>query len=254
MFDTHIHTQYSSDSKMSIEMTMKKAEEKKLGIIITEHIDLDYPDEKLFKTDVELYINDYDKWRNKNLLLGIEIGMSPGFEQQYEDICNKYSFDFVLGSVHEVNHMDLYEEEKLYELPKNELYNAYFKLIEECVDLHPFVDSLAHIDYIARYARYEDKEMYYDDFQDGIDRVLRSVIDKGICLEVNSRRLSNKEVIQNFIKIFKRYYELGGKYVTIGSDAHDIEGIGKNFDSAKQIADLCNLKMVYFEGRKLKYV
>ena len=41
----------------------------------------------------------------------------------------------------------------------------------------------------------------------------------------------------------KRYKELGGKYVTLGSDAHKAEYIGYGFDKAYEIANYFDLKI-----------
>ena len=49
------------------------------------------------------------------------------------------------------------------------------------------------------------------------------------------------------------FNELGGKCITVGSDAHDPSAIGANFKTAGEIAQLCNLKVVYFKNRKKEY-
>jgi len=73
-------------------------------------------------------------------------------------------------------------------------------------------------------------------------------------MEVNTRRLGNSEAYSNLVKIYKAYNQIGGKYVTIGSDAHHAEDIGKNFRSAIRICEICNLRPVYFKKRKMEYV
>ena len=55
------------------------------------------------------------------------------------------------------------------------------------------------------------------------------------------------------IEMYKKFGELGGKYITIGSDAHNSYNTGSNFKSAVEIAGLCNLKVVYFKNRKKEY-
>jgi len=73
-------------------------------------------------------------------------------------------------------------------------------------------------------------------------------------IELNTRRLGDRSVIKSLAPIYKRYYDLGGRYVTFGSDAHKMLDIGSNFMAAKELSEWCNLKMVYFKNRRMQYV
>ena len=255
MFDTHIHTRFSSDSKMNIEEVVEKIKEYGLGAIITEHMDLNYRDRNLFRFDVDEYFKSYAPYRTDKLLLGIEVGMSNKFSKEYKDIITKYPFDYILGSLHEIQNVDLYEAEELYKSKsKKEIYEEYFSQMVRCINEHPYINSLGHIDYISRYAQYEDTEIYYDEYKEFIEGVLKALIDKGITMELNTRRLGNKTAVHNLLKIYNRFYELGGKFLTIGSDAHNREGIGSYFNIAEEIAENCNLRMVYFKNRKIEMI
>ena len=80
------------------------------------------------------------------------------------------------------------------------------------------------------------------------------LIKKNKVIELNTRRLNDKKAVDSLIPIYKRYRELGGKYVTIGSDSHNKESIGKNFDVALNIIKECNLTPVYFKERKIHII
>ncbi|MFU0825325.1 MAG: Histidinol-phosphatase [Clostridium sp.] len=255
MFDTHIHTNFSTDSKMKIEEVLQKMKQENLGAIITEHMDLNYRDSSMFRIDPEDYFKSYSDYRTDNLLLGIEIGMNNKFSHEYKNLVEKYPFDYVLGSLHEMYDTDLYEADELYRSKsKKEFYEEYLFEMVSCINEHPFIDSLGHIDYICRYAKYEDTEIYYDDYKELIDNVLKTIIDKGIVIELNTRRMENKESVCNLLKIYKRFKELGGEFLTIGSDAHSAEAIGSYFNIAKEMVETCNLRMVYFKNRKMELI
>jgi histidinol-phosphatase (PHP family) len=254
MFDSHMHTKFSTDSKMHIEEAISKAKELNLGIVITEHIDLNYPVPGSFVFNPKEYFNEYSKYRSNRVLLGVEIGMTNSLIDENKNIAIDHPFDYVIGSVHAVEDQDIFFEDFYKGRTKRDTYEHYFKYMADCLNTHTFIDCLGHIDYISRYARYDDKEAYYEDYSDFIDEVLKAAISNNKALEINTRRLTEASAVENLIKIYKRYYELGGRNVTTGSDAHGVTAVGSNLSKAKEIADLCNLKLVYFKNRKPEFI
>lgn len=254
MFDTHVHTTFSTDCQMNIERAIERAKALNTGIVITDHMDLNYPDKGKFRFDIDEYFNQYSKYRNDQVLLGLEMGMATDYIEENKEIEKKYDFDYIIGSVHMVDDVDVYQEIFYKEKSKRQAYEQYFRSILDCVKSYHFVDSIGHIDYIARYAKFSDTEIYYKEFSDSIDEILKEIINKGKAIELNTRRIGNKTSAQELMNIYKRYAELGGKIITIGSDAHNVESIGKNFDIAREMVDLCGLKIVYYNQRKPEYI
>lgn len=254
MFDTHMHTEFSTDSVMKIEDAVKRAKEIGLGIIITEHMDINFPRKGEFIFNVDEYLSKFSNYRNSKVLLGIELGMRMDAIKENEEIEKNHNFDYVIGSIHFVNKVDIFDQKMYENKDKRLVYEEYFKNMIDCLKCHKYIDTLAHIDYICRYATFADKEIYYNDFRNSIDGILKYIISNDICLEINTRRLNNKNTFKSLISIYKRYSELNGHYVTIGSDAHKTESIGSNFDAATEILEQCNLKAVYFKDRKPEYV
>lgn len=254
MFDCHIHTKFSTDSQMDIEDAAKRASELNLGLIITEHVDLKYPMNGKFIFNPGEYFKEYSKYRDDNLLLGLEMGMREDCVEENKRFASGYAFDYIIGSIHVVDDIDLFETAVYEGKSKKEVYSNYLNTMLQCIKKHDFVDCLGHIDYICRYAKYEDNEMHYRDFIEEIDEILRELIKTGRAIEINTRRLMESEVVNNLIPIYKRYHELGGVIVTVGSDSHRLNNIGHGFDAAGEIAERCGLKMVYYKERKLYYV
>lgn len=251
MFDSHIHTQFSTDSKMKLSEAIKETQKFNIGVIVTEHMELGYPKKNSFVFDSKNYFSEYEKYRSKNVFLGVEIGLKMSNYEENKKLINENNFDFVIGSIHTVNEVDVSKKEFYQNKSKLESYNEYFDYALKCLNKYDCFDSLGHIDYIARYSPYEDKEMYYEMFSEKIDDILLALIKKGKILEINTKRLFDKTAINNMLKIYKRYYNLGGKYVTIGSDAHCINNLCNYFDIAQIILDKTNLKPVHFEKRIL---
>lgn len=252
--DTHIHTRFSTDSTMTLDQALERAKDLDIGITLTEHMDLAYPEQNAFIFDVDHYFATYEPYRNSKLMLGIEIGMREDCLSENRSIVNNHSFDYVLGSIHVIDNIDIYQDIFYIERTKQEVYSQYFSSMVACLKTYDFIDSLGHIDYICRYAKYDDTELYYRDFHESIDSVLKILAEKDKAIEINTRRLSNSTTIDALLPIYKRFYELGGRYATMGSDAHKPADIGRDLNVATQLAQLCNLKLVYFNNRLPQYI
>ena len=250
-FDTHIHSAYSHDSQMPLEQAIARARELDLGMVLTEHIDINYPDPTAFRLDIAGYFRDYRPFRSETVLLGVEIGLGVLECEDNRRIALDHPFDYVLGSIHLVNGVDTYSPEYYRGKSKQIAYGEYLDFMLACVKCCEYIDSLGHIDYICRYAPYPDTEMYYDEYRDKIDAVLKQVAESGKCLELNTRRLGDKATAQALLPIYLRFAELGGQYATVGSDAHNTGNIGKYFATARELLQECGLTPVYFKERRL---
>ena len=254
MFDCHMHTKISTDSKMEIEEALVKSRELNLGLVITEHMDLNYPEEGKFIFDPADYFKEYSSYRNEKLLLGMELGMQEICVAEGKNIVEKYAFDQIIGSIHIVNGIDIYQKVYYEGKSKYEAYSEYLLAMAKNLKLYNFVDTLGHIDYITRYAAVADKEIYFEEYRELIDEVLKIVISNGQAIELNTKRLNQKAAADNLFKIYSRYKELGGRLITIGSDAHVAENIGNSFSIAKEFTDNIGLSAVYFKNRKPEYM
>ena len=254
MYDCHIHTNFSTDATMNIEDAIKISEELGLSLIITDHMDYNHhvPGEFIF--DPDKYFKEYEPYRGDKLLLGVEVGFRDDALKEIKELKNNYPFDFIIGAIHVVNGMDIYYKDYYIGKNKRQAYEEYLNAVLLLVKHHDLYDSLAHIDYITRYSIYDDKGLYYKDFPDLIDAILKELSSADKAIEINTRRIHERDTADNFIEILKRFKELGGKYITIGSDAHKPEDIGVNFDIAKEIVDICNLRPVFYKERKPYYI
>lgn len=252
LFDSHLHTRFSTDSEMKFADLRATALQENCGIIITEHLDLHYPVLEKFTFSIEDYFAAYMNYRSNRLLLGIEIGLRTDCIEANRHVVSHYPFDFVLGSIHVINQHDLYYSPYYEGRSKQVAYQDYFQTMVDCVKGNDFIDSLGHIDYIARYAPYPDPEVYYHEFAAAIDAVLVSLAEREVALEINTRRFNNKQVIEHLVPIYRRFHELGGKYVTLGSDAHHPEAVAGHLHDAWELAKACNLQAVYFQNRQRK--
>lgn len=253
-FDTHVHTLFSSDSGMSMQRAVKRGKQLNMGITITDHMDIGYPTTGMYTFDTRDYFNTYEKYRSSKVLLGVELGMRVEFLEKIREKIITCPFDYIIGSIHVIDDIDL-SWSKYYEgRTKQATYSQYLSSLAACVEAFDFIDSLGHVDYICRHANYADNNLNYHEFSEYIDDIFIKLAQNEKALEINTRRLRNPEAIPALLKIYIRWAQLGGKLVTIGSDAHNASTIGSFYAEALDLAAFCGLQPVYFKNHQPKRI
>ncbi len=241
--DYHVHTSFSSDSDAPMEKIVEHAI--KIGLkelAFTDHVDYDYADPELtFMIDYDKYMDAFSKVEKKygdkiNLLLGVEIGLQTHIKQKVSDLERKYPFDFIIGSIHTADRLDLYNGDFFEGKTQKISYLRYFENLLENIKLFDEFDVVGHLDYIIRYGNFETKKLSYYDYTDIIDTILKILIkkDKGIELNTSGYRYNLNQTHPQK-SILKRYKELGGNIITVGSDSHTVKGLCSHFDYAYSI-------------------
>lgn len=252
--DFHLHTSYSTDSDESMENVVLKAIELGLKeICLTDHHDIDFPydentPEGSFVLNTDAYLYDILKLRQKyqdqiNILFGVEVGVQPHLRRELAIYSKSYDFDFIIASTHVVDRKDPYFRDLFSELSDAQLFDLYFHRVYEQLKMYSNFDVLGHLDYIVRYGYKKEEEYSYDKYKDIIDAILTQIIEmeKGIELNTGAIRSGMKE-LNPCADIVRRYRELGGEIITIGSDAHDVSRIADGFDRAEQVLLDCGFK------------
>jgi histidinol phosphate phosphatase HisJ family len=252
------------DSDLDAELACEKAISINLdGIAFTDHHDLDYPgDEKYEISDFNKY--DYvmeglkEKYKSKlNVLKGIEIGIQPHVIKESYEVIKKNCFDYVLASVHIIDGVDPYYKVYYEGKTRNEAYGQYLQKILYAVAEFPDFDNLGHFEYIIRYASYDDRSLRYSDYAGAFDEILKILVCKGKGFEINTGSFRENQGITTVefdLDILKRYRELGGEIISLGSDAHSAEYIGYKHEYFKEILLKAGFKYeVHFENRKPIY-
>ena len=127
-----------------------------------------------------------------------------------------------------------------------EALRRYFRFSLECVDRCGFFDSYGHLDYIVRYTPDKGLTYKYEDYADVIDPILRLLAERGTALELNTSSLRKGCMEPNPCrKILRRFKELGGKMITVGSDAHRTNEIAADFGEAERALRDCGYDSYY---------
>ena len=252
IFDSHMHKKFSADSQIAAEAALARAKELNLGVVFTEHFDYGLElNGKAFTFDPAAYMNEYKNLRGENCRLGVEVGMRKFARSANEKFIAAADFDLVIGSLHLVDDFDIYYPEFYADKDKATAYGKYFaQMADEAVACD--FDVLGHIDYICRAATYDNPELDYETFKPAIDAVLKIVVERDKVLELNTRRFGSARAIAELVPVYKKYRALGGRFVTLGSDAHKVDAIGNYFARALDFARELDLTPVTFRERKLE--
>ncbi|MCL1866336.1 MAG: histidinol-phosphatase HisJ family protein [Oscillospiraceae bacterium] len=189
-------------------------------------------------------------------LKGIEIGQAHHYTEVAENWLNSHNYDFVLASCHiirSIEKTDFYSMDYSKNAPDLMLKQYFTELIELCSwgasNENKYFDSLSHLTYPLRYMSGKGDINKHTHV---IDELFAIMVEHDIALEINTG--GGAVMCPEFPQI-KRYYELGGRLITIGSDSHNVSsiggGIGKGIEMAKSAGFS---ECVYYEKRRPRFI
>ncbi len=242
IIDMHTHSDHSFDGNHScIYMCEKAIENGVIGLAITDHCEIDSKNfdfrafclnqfvdtlkvKKLFEKDL-------------NIMQGLEIGQAIYNSELADDILKQYDYDFVIASLHNFDGEKDFYYIDYHDIDVTQLMLRYFDNIIQLCRWGNF-DALAHLTYPFRYISEQlNVKFQINTYKDKIEEILSILIQNDKALEINTSGLSmaigdtlpNTEVVSLFKK-------MGGKYVTVGSDAHYADKIGQGIAEGMGIA------------------
>lgn len=258
MIDYHIHTSLSADCNIPMKKMAQAAKDMGLKeICFTEHIDLNIRPN--FTVDFDAYTAALEETRSAFpdlvIRMGIEAGLDVETAPQMKAILDSQPLDYVIGSQHVVFGQDPYYEEVWKKHTKTEIFDEYLRVCLESAAHIDDYDVMGHIGYISKFCPFEDKLLRYADYSDVLDTLLKTLIEKGKGLEVNTNGLYMTPSTMPEIPIIRRYLKLGGQIVTIGSDAHYEVVVGHAIaDTLETLKSIGFKYITVFDSRQPRFV
>ena len=255
MYDYHMHSRVSFDGHDTGEALAKAALAAGLKeICFTDHIDYDPLDQMgNMAFDTAAYNAEYDHLEIPGLKIcrGMEFGMTHDNVAQFQEDLKRRHFDFVLGSIHFVDGLDVYFEPWWRGKTVFQAERRYLEATLDCVQLHDRFDVLAHLTYIAKtHCHPAPRPVPYGEHREIIDEILRILAAKGKGLEINTSGIDRCGGFLPTADVFRRFKELGSEIVTIGSDAHRTDRVGQySFEACEILKDIFGY-VCTFEDRK----
>ena len=248
MNDLHIHTKFSCDSEAEMEEYVENAVNKGMKAIgFADHVDLNKNDYGYNYYNSSDFFEEFHRLKNLykekiTMLAGFEFGEPHLYPDELDKLA-KLPYDYVIGSIHWIG--DMFPCQKVREqYSAKDFYSLYWKEVLKTVKLGSF-HILGHIDFPKRYYG----EIYYEEAV--MNEIFHNLLDRDIVLEINSssirkghnQTMPGKELLQI-------YKDCGGKYITIGSDAHEVKDLAADREVAKELSMSVGLQEVIIVNRK----
>lgn len=245
MIDLHTHTTFSFDGVSPAEETLREAA--RLGLSrygLSEHFNYDcivlnYPIEQI---DAERYFRRARELAEPyagrmRVLVGAEFGFdgSGMAQDMYKAIIARFRPDYVINSVHFTRG---HESDTIFRaFPERErAYGNYLECVLESLNTSYHYDIVGHIGYLARYSPFEKREIAYSDFPDLYDAILKEIVRRNKILELNGSTGGLNSPCVPGEDVLTRYFELGGRRISYGSDSHSVPSVGRNYDAITALA------------------
>lgn len=235
-----MHSSFSKDS--TSEMSSHCATAISLGfsgICFTEHVDFDPADYSYGFFDYEAYRAGIEEVRARfgdrlTIGMGAEVSFSTDTADDVRRFLSSYQFDFVIGSVHLIDHLFVGRSPYFDGRTEEQVYAPYWAEVAAMASSGLF-GHIGHFDYLKQARPAEWGALSIDRWREPISAALRAVLASGAILEVNTSgiRKGTGEPFPSW-DILQIYRDLGGTAVTMGSDAHRGSDVGAYFDQVRE--------------------
>ena len=244
LHDQHLHSRHSVDSKADPAANCEQALAAGLaGLTFTEHYDMHPSERDQCQWDYDAIAATVAALRRRfspplSIGFGIEVDYQPALVEETLDYLDRHSFDAVLLSVHWCGGRPLHLRRRWQGLDAAAMRRDYLATLRAAAELWralaaagpcPF-DILSNFDYVKRYL------LSYWGAPSGavepalLDPILEAIIAAGVVPEINTAGLRRPEAAAYpDWPLLQRYRELGGREVSIGSDAHRSREVGHRF-------------------------
>lgn len=239
--DCHNHSDRSPDGHQPIEAMLARAKE--LGLYaytLTDHCECNEYEEKYRERAARAWQAMEDALPPQGLRFyrGIELGQPmqnlPGAQ---EAVAREY--DFVIGSLHNLRGREDFYYMDAAGMDMEDVHRRLEEYWDELLEMIAWggFDSLGHLTYPLRYIQgVHGVRVDMGRHEEKVDEVFSALIAKGKALEVNTSGLRQElgETMPG-LSLLKRYRALGGRLVTLGSDAHCTGDLGRGIDEGMEL-------------------
>lgn len=260
-FDLHTHHDRCGHARGGIRDYIEAAISNGLKVIgISDHTpyfsseeDHPFPRITMAKSQFPEYVKEVLQLKKQyagkiDVLLGIEADFFPEEVGKYRPYFERYPFDYIIGSVHHVDGVSIFKKDRwegLSSQDKVRTKETYYHLIEKSARSGLY-QILGHIDAMKG---------YYPEFSSiqtaVVEQTLKVIAESDIAIEINTsgktKYVGGWYPADDMLEMALHY----GVKVTFGSDAHDPERVGDEFDEVQsRLKEIGFREWVYFKEKE----
>lgn len=264
LMDLHTHTHHSPDAENTVAQRIAAAQRINLQIMaITDHCEVNhyYPAEYYHETPCEEVFHNgksifeqsvaetvalQDCCGDLLLLCGVELGQIPQCPEIAQRLYHHPQVDIVIGSIHELPHLPDFYFIDYHAYDIKQLMQRYFDEVLALANTD-YYDVLAHLTYALRYLPGR-KNYDLSPHLPTIDKIFTTLIQKGKALECNGSGLkAAQEYTDPDLFLLQRYFALGGRRLTLATDAHSTAALGyRMHDMEQYVKNIGFTELTYF--------
>ena len=164
-----------------------------------------------------------ERFPGLSIRLGIELEYRPEWTDTFDRLTDEVPFDFVLGSVHIVDGLNISggrHRDRFFEgRSQDQAYDRYFRELDAMVEWGGF-DVVSHFDLIARYGHLHYGPYDPARYRTVIQPVLEKMASRGLGIEINTSGVLGPGVPYPASEILVWAREAGVPALTLGTDSH----------------------------------
>ncbi len=256
-YEAHCHSRFSYDADQTAEVddVCRAAIAKGLThLALTDHYDMDAVTDGLYTYDIAGAKAAVEEAKEEfgNLLTlsyGIELGSATQYPDEADAFLKKHKFETVVGSIHAITGCADFAYWDMKSISHEDFTQAWMLYLAELTRMCELghADILAHVTYPIRYYIRAGHRFDPTFCKDELAALLTTAIDRGMLLEVNTsgyrQGLGGPLPEASVISLYK---DLGGRLISVGSDAHTPGDIAANYKEAEALLSSLGMNKIAF--------
>ena len=256
-YDAHVHSRFSYDADPSatLDAVCESAIAKGIThLALTDHYDINAVLDGIYTYDISAAKAAVEEAKDKfgsllTLSWGIELGSATQYPKAAETFLKKHKFETVVGSTHYMTGCDDFAFWDMKSITHEDFTEAWLLYLAELTRMCELghSDILAHVTYPIRYFVQAGNEFDLAFCKDELANLLNTAIDHGMLLEVNTsgyRQGLGGPLPEAYV--LSLYKDLGGRLISVGSDAHHPDDIAADYKDAESLLLSVGLNKISF--------
>jgi histidinol-phosphatase (PHP family) len=238
--DYHTHTRFSFDGDPAAthDAMCRRALEVGLSdIAFTDHCDVNAEAEGLYDTPYDAdaafaaMMEVKEKYKGRlNVVCGIELGNPHQYPAEARAVLDAHPYDFVIGSLHNLRDVPDFYFMKFEDMGEGLIRRLFDRALDETLEAAQFegITTVGHITYMHRYVTQAGKSFCFKPYYEKLTHLYRTMILRDVALELNVSTLwKGLGIAMPTMELLKLYKDCGGKLITVGTDSHSPQTLGK---------------------------